>query len=140
MNGPEAFSAAWAEAWCRALNESEAWREAGAGWEGAVVLVMTGAGGAPRRAVHLDLHRGRCRGARVASDGDVAAAAYVMEADAATWRGLLDGGTAPLMALMTSRLRLTRGSMTALLPLAGAARELVAAAVAMRSSFPEDAA
>lgn len=139
MTGPIAFTAAWAAAWCRALNESAAYRSAGAKWEGDVVLVMHGEGDAPERAVHLDLHHGECRGARLASPADIAGARYVMEAGPATWRELLSGRTAPLMALMSGRLRLTRGELAALVPFAGAASELVAAAVAMNSEFPAQA-
>lgn len=136
MNGPTAFTAEWADAWCRALNESAAYRRAGAEWEGDVVLVMSADGDSPARAVHLDLHRGACRGARIATADDVAGARYVMEAAPVTWRELLGGRTAPLMALMSGRLRLTRGSLTALVPFAGAAGELVAAAVRMNCDFP----
>jgi hypothetical protein len=41
------------------------------------------------------------------------------------------------MALMSGRLRLTRGSLAALVPFAGAASELVAAAVRMNSEFAD---
>jgi putative sterol carrier protein len=137
MTGPAVFTAEWAHAWCRALNASATYREAGAEWEGDVVLVMTADGDVPARAIRLDLHHGECRGARIASDDDRENARYVMEAAPDAWRDLLSGRTPPLMALMTARLRLTRGNLSALLPFAGAARELVAAAVAMDSAFPE---
>jgi putative sterol carrier protein len=138
MTGPTAFTAEWADAWCRALNESDAYRTAGAQWEGDVVLVMTAEGDAPARAVHLDLHHGQCRGGRMATAADYAEARYVMEAGPATWRELLGGRTAPLMALLSGRLRLTRGNLAALVPFAGAAGELVATAVAMNSDFPAE--
>jgi putative sterol carrier protein len=136
MNGPTAFTAAWAAAWCRALNESDAYRRAGAEWEGDVVLLMGADGDTPARGVYLDLHRGACRGARVATAADLAAARFVMEGRPDVWRELLGGRTAPLMALMAGRLRLTRGDLAALVPFAGAAGELVATAVAMDSAFP----
>lgn len=136
MNGPTAFTAPWADAWCRALNESDAYRRAGAKWEGDVVLLMGADGDAPARGVYLDLHHGACRGARLATAADLDAARYVMEGRPDVWRELLGGRTAPLMALMSGRLRLTRGDLAALVPFAGAAGELVAAAVAMDSAFP----
>lgn len=137
MNGPEAFTAPWAEAWCRALNASDAYRMAGARWEGDVVLLMRADGVAPARAVYLDLHHGSCRAARLASDEDQAGARYVLEADLPTWRDLLGGRTPPLMALMSGQLRLTRGNLAALVPFAGAAAELVSTAVHMNSEFPD---
>ena len=136
MTGPTAFTAEWADAWCRALNESPAYRSAAARWEGDVVLVMNAEGDAPECAVHLDLHHGSCRAARVATGDDRAGARYVMEAAPAMWRELLGGRTPPLMALLSGRLRLTRGNMADLVPFAGAAGELVATAVAMNSDFP----
>lgn len=135
MNGPEVFSAAWADAWCSTLNGSDAYRAAAARWEGDVAIVMRDDAGAMQRAVYLDLHHGTCRAARPANADEVAGARYVMEATVPVWRELLEGRTPPLMALMTNRLRLTRGSMAALLPFAAAARELVAAAVALDTSF-----
>lgn len=131
----EAFSQAWAEAWCDALNASETYRTAAAEWEGSVALVVRedGAG----RAVFLDLLRGECRGARTATAEDLAAATYVIEADEATWQTLLDGRGSPVLALMTGKLQLTRGSLAALLPYVNAAKELVTTAVAVETSFPE---
>jgi putative sterol carrier protein len=140
--GFEVFTAAWADAWHAALNASEAYRRAAATWEGAVALVMhpDGTGGiGERRAVWLDLWHGSCRAARVATAEDLASAPFVIEANARTWRELLDARTSPIMALMTGRLSLTRGSVAALLPYASAANELVAAAALVQTTFPDAA-
>lgn len=134
----EAFSDAWAQAWCRALNESPAYRSAAAQWEGSVGLVMTGATGSEGRAVFLDLWHGECRGARAVEAAELAAATYVMEASEPVWRELLAVRTSPLMLLMTGKLRLTRGNLGALLPYAGAAKELVDTVTLVRTYFPGD--
>ena len=137
----DAFSAEWALAWCGALNASAEYRSAASDWEGSVALVMTedSAADAPAsRGVYLDVARGACHGARVASTADLADAAYVIEAAPDVWRELLAGRSAPLMALMTGRLRLTRGSIAALLPFANAARELIATASSIPARFPGD--
>ena len=137
----DAFSAEWALAWCSALNASSEYRSAAADWEGSVALVMSadaGAGVAEARGVFLDVARGACHGSRVASPADLDAAAYVIEAAPDVWRELLAGRSAPLMALMTGRLRLTRGSIAALLPFANAARELVQTASSIPARFPGD--
>ena len=128
---PEVFTQEWAEDWCAALNRSTAYREAASSWEGVVALVMTAdpEAGVPEP-------RGSCRGARMAQEVDLAAARYVIEASPAGWEGLLSGTTAPLMALMTGRLRLARGNFAALLPFADAARELVATAGQVPCRFP----
>lgn len=143
MGGYEVFSPAWARAWQDALNASEAYGKAAAAWEGAVVLVMhpdASAGVTARQAVWLDLWHGACRDARPASEADLAGAAYVIEAQAGVWRDLLHGKASPITALMLGRLRLTHGSLSALLPFAGAANELVGTAIAIHSVFPGEAA
>jgi putative sterol carrier protein len=141
--GYEAFTPEWAAAWHAALDASEEYRRAAATWEGAVALVMhpdPALGIAARRAVFLDLWHGTCRDARLASEADLAAAAYVIEASAGVWRDLLDGRTSPIMALMTGKLSLTRGNLAGLLPYAGAANELVSVATQIRTVFPGTAA
>lgn len=63
----EIFTGEWAEAWCREVNESEAYREAAADWEGAVVLTVEpdpSYGVETARSVWVDLRHGECREAR----------------------------------------------------------------------------
>lgn len=135
----EVFTEAWCAACCAQLNTRESYREAAAGWLGAVVLVMTAdpAHGIEReRAVWIDLHQGVCRDARVATDADRASAAYVLEADPAGWKRLLAGEADPVSSMMTGKLRLTRGSLFALAKYAQAAREMVLAAGEVGGAFP----
>jgi putative sterol carrier protein len=136
---PEVFTQDWAEAWCAALNASTAYRQAAATWEGAVALVMTAdveAGVPQQRAVYLDVAGGTCGGARLADAADLSSARYVIEATPAGWQAMLSGAIAPLMALMSGKLRLTRGNFATLLPYANAARELVATAATVPCRFP----
>ena len=136
---PEVFTQEWAEAWCAALNASTAYREAAGMWEGAVALVMTAdaeAGVPEPRAVYLDVAAGACGGARLADETDLSAARYVIEATPAGWQAMLSGAVSPLMALMSGKLRLTRGNFATLLPYANAARELVATAGTVPCRFP----
>lgn len=134
----EVFSEAWATEWCRVLNDRPAYQAAAATWEGAVALVMTrgGVASSEERSVFLDLWHGRCLAARVATPEDLEAARYILSGTAPGWRGVLSGTMAPLTAIMTGKIRLTKGSMASLVPFAGAARELVVAALEMEVSFP----
>ena len=131
----ELFSDAWARAWCTALNASEGYRAAAQNWEGVVALVMNG--GEPARAAVLDSAGGVCRMARAANAADLAGAGYVFEAGPEVWREVFTGQVAPAMALLTGRLKLSRGSLAALMPHATAARELLAAAGTVPVTFPE---
>jgi putative sterol carrier protein len=135
----EVFSEAWAGEWCRVLNGRSSYQTAAATWEGAVALVMTrdGSDHAESRSVFLDLWHGQCRGARVASPEDLESARYILSGTASSWRGVLSGTMAPLTAIMTGKIRLTKGNMASLVPFAAAARELVGAAMDMDVSFPD---
>ena len=133
----EIFSNAWASDCARELNHREFYRVAAAAWEGAVVLVCETAGAGQNRRVWLDLWHGECREARAGSAADLEMARYVFSARASIWRQLLGGKMAPLPAVMTGCLRLTKGAIADLIPYASAAQELVAAAAAVATVFPD---
>jgi putative sterol carrier protein len=135
----EAFSEGWAQQWCVVLNSRPAYKSAAATWEGAIALVMTRDASAKsdRKAVFVDLWHGDCRAARVASEEDLESARYVLTGVAPAWRDVLSGKLAPLTAVMTGKIKLSRGSMASLVPYAAAARELVLTAVEMGAAFPE---
>jgi putative sterol carrier protein len=133
------FTDAWAVAWCRELTTSIAYRQAAARWEGALVLILeadAALGIDPELAVFLDVHHGTCRSARAATAEDRETAPYVLQGNAAAWKRILAGEVEPLTALMTGKLRLTQGSLAKLLPYVQAAKELVAAARRIPSTFP----
>jgi putative sterol carrier protein len=131
------FSEAWAVACAEVINRSGAYRAAATTWEGALVLLMTPekVPGEERR-VFLDLWHGDCRSARAATVDDEAAARYVLAGTESSWRLVLTGRTAPLLAIMTGKLRLAKGSLAELIPYTGAAKELVTAASAIEAIFP----
>jgi putative sterol carrier protein len=135
----EVFTEEWSRACCESLNRREGYRKAAADWDAPVVLVMErdpALGVEDERAVYLDLHRGECRGTRLATERDLAEAPYVMRASPAVWRHILDGELDPIPALLQGRLRLARGDALAMARYASAARELVAAAGEVEAFFP----
>jgi len=134
----EAFTPSWAEAWAEELNTSLGYRAAAEKWEGAVALVLDHPDPEAQRAVILDLWHGNCRSAAVADpDAARAAAAYVFQGGPDAWRDVLCNGGSPLMALMTGKIRLAKGSLTALLPYAQAAKELLELAGRVPTTFPK---
>ncbi len=133
----EAFSHQWAQAWARALNESDEYRSAAASWEGAVGLLLDDGEPAGRRAVLLDLWHGACRSARITDPDNLDAARFVFRGSSAAWRQILTEGGSPVLALMTGRIRLAKGDLSALLPYAGAARELLSLAGSVPTRFVE---
>ena len=135
----EVFTNEWCAACCDRLNQRESYRLAAAGWEGAVVLLMAAdpaQGIHDDRAVWLDIHDGRCRGARVATEQDLDTAPYVFRAGPADWKRLLAGEVDPISAAMTGKLKLSRGNLFTLAKYAPAAREMVLAAGEAGGTFP----
>ena len=92
--------------------------------------------GVNERGVLLDLWHGECRSARVADGDSEAAARYVIAGTADAWRQVLTGKLPPLAAILTGRIRLTKGSFLDLIPYVNAAKELVRAAAAIEAEFP----
>jgi putative sterol carrier protein len=134
----EAFSQSWAEAWAAELNASPSYRSVAARWEGAVALVLDDPDPAARRAVVLDLWHGACRSAGTADpDSARETAAYVFQGGLAAWRHVLSDGGSPVVALMSGKIRLAKGSLAALLPYASAAKELLELAGRVPTAFPE---
>ena len=135
---PIAFSDAWARAWGDAINGSVAYREAAATWEGSIAAVATGPDDDPGSAVFLEVWHGECRIARTATLDDLAGATYLLEAPRGAWRELFEGRLGPVMALMTGKVRVSRGDLAALLPYGAAAKELIRLATEVEGEFPPD--
>jgi putative sterol carrier protein len=135
----EIFTDKWAKAWGKKINENESYRKAAANWEGAMVLVMgsdPAFGIAADRAVIADLWHGQCRGSHAAKDEDLKQAPYVIRATPATWKEVLAGNIDPIFGLLRGKLKLSKGSVFALVPYAVAAKELVQSARNVETSFP----
>jgi putative sterol carrier protein len=132
----DVFTEPWVAAWVTEIEASDTYRTAAATWEGSVALEATDAGG-HRRAVFLDLWHGSCRAARVASDGDLERADYVLSADLETWRRVLAGELEPILGLMTGKVKLRRGQLARLTPYMQASKELVACATRVASHIPD---
>lgn len=132
MTGHAIFSQPWADAFKAALNQNEAYAEAGRTWEGPLVFLVRadpGHGIDEDRSVLLDLWHGECRQAEaLPSDKATAQADYVILGDRRTWFDVLDGELEPLKALMFGKLKLSKGKLRDLLPYIKASKEMVESA------------
>ncbi len=127
---PRLFSEEWARLFKDAINNSSAYRNASTKWEaGSLAFIMQAdaAHGFPApAAVLMDLHKGRCRSARsLPAVAALQEAAFVIEGDYASWMKVLHGEVAPLAMLVRRKLRLSKGSLLALMPFTQSAQELV---------------
>lgn len=135
----EIFTQEWAALWADAINANQAYKDAAQKWEGAIGLVMTAAtdmGIPAERVVVADLWHGECRGAHAATTAELADVPYQISASPGTWKNVLAGATDPIVGLVGRKLKLTKGSLFALLPYAKAAKELVASASRVDTTYP----
>jgi len=135
----EVFTDEWSAACCEQLNQRGRLGAVAGSWSSPVALLMrpdSRLGIQTERLVYLELEKGRCRTARSADEKDRARAEFILAADAAQWKRMLDGDLDPITAVMLGRLKLERGSLAALLPHAAAARELIGAAREVDGRFP----
>lgn len=127
----QAFSQEWATAYQEAINDDQAYASSGAKWElGKLALVLD------EQAVLLDLHRGDCRSVNSMPASDAQTdASYIIEGNADVWQDVLSGKIAPLMGIMSGKLKLTKGSIGSLMPFAKAAVDLVNSAKKLNTEF-----
>jgi putative sterol carrier protein len=138
----EVFTDQWSSACRQRLNARGRFAEVAGSWKSPVALLMRAdprLGVLRDRMVYLELRDGECQLARVAGEGDRERAEFILAADAAQWKRLLDGDLDPIPAVMTGKLKLERGSLARLLPHAPAAKELIAAAREAGGHFPASA-
>jgi putative sterol carrier protein len=133
----EVFTHDWAVAWGEAIRASDAYRKAAQRWQWPMVITMALGPELPERSVFLDLFEGDCREARSATETDRAAVPFIISGDFQSWKQVLERGLDPILALMTGKLKLERGSLAALIPYVTSARELVAAASQVSYRVPE---
>ncbi len=128
------FSPEWALSYQEAINQNASYLAASQKWEeGAIALVMSAEN---PKAVLLDLWHGQCREASAAEVLlATEAATFVISGERAVWQQVLGGKLQPLMAIMSGKLKLTKGSIGRLLPYTKAANELVLSAQNVPTDF-----
>ena len=123
------FSQRWVDAWKDRINSSKSYARAAGDWSGSLgMLIDSDSNGDDAPAILLELGDGGCSSARRVEPGGLESADYLLTAPEPTWMKLLDEGRDPVWALMSGKLKLTRGSMTGLMAFAGGAKELLGAA------------
>jgi len=134
------LSSEWTEGLVREINASDTYRRAGARWEGGVGLVVRGHGEVAPAGVALDLAGGVCRNGESFVGNAPEEMRLVLEGELETWKDLLGGRIEPVSAVLRGKLRLTRGSLSELLPQAEAAKHLLLAARNLETAFTDEEA
>ncbi|MEK6606289.1 MAG: SCP2 sterol-binding domain-containing protein [Myxococcota bacterium] len=134
-------SVEWVAAYKDALGASEAYRKAAAGWTHGAVALVTRAdpavGLAEDTAIWLDLDRGVCREARIASAAEAQQAPFCITGEYARWKQVLKKQLDPIQGMMQRKLEL-RGQMTIIVRFVLASKELVEAAQRVPTKFLDE--
>jgi len=133
-------SAEWAHAYQDAINQNELYRRAAADWDQGGVALLCKAEPAlglnEAQAVVLDLKHGACRGVVYTSDEiDIDEAPFVIEASYALWKSIIRGELDPILAMLTSQLRLKKGHLPTLIKDVEGSKQLVLSASKVDTEF-----
>jgi putative sterol carrier protein len=130
----------WFQVFIDAVNESEAYAEYAATWEGDAVLSIEAEPdkGVPED-VHglLDLWHGECRGGGVVEADRAASAEFVIRAPYSRWKDVILGDLEPIKGLTQGKLRV-RGDLPKILRYVRATQELAYIAGEVDTTFPDD--
>ncbi len=114
---------AWAKEYCKALNNSKAYEQAGKGWKGDFQFVAEYEGGKVVK-LYIDLLDGKCRKAHEIKGGPEMQTAFVMSGPYANWKLVAEKKLDPIQGLMTGKFKL-KGDMAMIMRYTKAAVEMV---------------
>lgn len=123
----------WLEALSIQVNNSDAYRQAAAKWEGDLTFVVKAAAGVKSDTyLYMDLWHGECRG--FSAGIDVTESVFKITAPYPTWRRVIEGKIDPIRAIMTRQLQVD-GPLNQILRSPRAAVELVNCARELDTSW-----
>jgi len=132
----------WLDTYRDSINASTAYREAAAGWEGAVGFIFEAEpdrGWPETKYALMDLWHGECRSAEEVDTQRVQQAPFVVRAPYTRWKQIVRAELDPIKALMQGKVRL-RGNLAVIVKHVKAANELVRLASEVPTTFPDDGA
>ncbi len=112
----------WAKAFCKALNDSEAYNKAAETWEGDFLFVAEHEDGTSTK-LYIDLWHGKCRKAYEVTD-EVPETEFVMSGPYSNWKLVAEKKLDPIQGLMTGKFKL-KGDMAKIMRATKAAVEMV---------------
>ncbi|MBC7173999.1 MAG: SCP2 sterol-binding domain-containing protein, partial [Polyangiaceae bacterium] len=130
----------WTDAFARAVNDNEAYKQHGKPWVfGAVAMVVrknSALGIEEDTGLVIDVHEGSCRGATFGPSSEVSkTAAFVIVADYPRWKEVIEGSLDPIKGMMEGKLKLTVGHLPTMIRFVESSRALVRSAAAVPTEF-----
>jgi putative sterol carrier protein len=133
----------WLDTYAESINNSPAYREAAATWEGDVAYVFEPEPdkGVPKEIwAWLDLWHGACRGARYdVSPDEGSRATFIILAPYSRWKEVIRKELDPVKGMMQGKLKL-RGDLPTIVRHVKAANELVNLAASIPTEFVDEMA
>ena len=132
----------WAEAYAKALNANENYRDAAGpkgfppdGWEGDFLFIVEPAGNLDHEIrMFVGLYHGECTGCRVLKEGEETGAEYEYSGPYDAWEQVLKKELDPIRGLLAGKFKL-KGDMAKVLKATRAAAELVNSTTTIDTEF-----
>jgi putative sterol carrier protein len=127
----------WLDALKKALETSQAYKEAAKNWEGDIYFVVEpDASDENRHIMYLDLWHGECREALAIADENEKSPKYRIVGPFTNWKQILNKKVDPVQSMMTGKIKV-KGDMAQIMKMPRAAVELVNCATAFETLFPD---
>jgi putative sterol carrier protein len=127
----------WLDALKKALETSQAYKEAAKNWEGDIYFVVEpDASYENRHIMYLDLWHGECREALAIADENEKSPKYRIVGPFTNWKQILNKKVDPVQSMMTGKIKV-KGDMAQIMKMPRAAVELVNCATAFEALFPD---
>ena len=127
----------WLDALKKALETSQAYKEAAKNWEGDIYFIVEPDASYEQRSImYLDLWHGECREATVITDENEKSPKYRILGPFTNWKQILNKKVDPVQSMMTGKIKV-KGDMTQIMKMPRAAVELVNCATAFEAVFPD---
>ncbi|MBM3142791.1 MAG: hypothetical protein FJ005_07080 [Chloroflexi bacterium] len=127
----------WADAACKELNESQAYKEAAKNWEGDIYIIVDPDPSFKHRIInYFDLWHGECRSGCVVKDENEKSPKYRIWGPFTIMNQVLQKKVDPVQAMMTGKLKV-KGDMAQIMKMPRAAVELVNCMTMFETVFPD---
>ena len=138
---PRFPSEEWLKEYVERINDSSAYREAAATWEGDVAYVIEAEPdkGVPEDVwAWLDLWHGACRDGKLTTPEEGERATFIIRAPYSRWKEVINKELDPIKGMMQGKLKL-KGDLPTIVRYVKAANELVNLAQTVPTEFPDEA-
>lgn len=137
---PQFPSEEWLDEYVARINDSPAYKEAAASWEGDVAYVIEAEPdkGVPEDVwAWLDLWHGECREAKIVSSEEGEKSRFVIRAPYTRWKEVIRKELDPVKGMMQGKLKL-KGDLPTIVRYVKAANELVNLSQTVPTEFPDE--